>query len=192
MTNYTHQTAPTGYVEANGTRFAYRRFGKAGEAPLIFNMHFMGTMDHWDLAVTDGFAKEREVVLFDNAGVSSSSGEVPATFAEVGANAIAFIKALRLKEVDVLGFSIGGLVAQEIALQASHLSAAWCWSALDRAAATAWIPVRRKANRSSARTMSIRTTFGFAFTLRRRKRAKPPGADFSNASGCAPKIATPR
>ena len=121
MTNHTHQTAPTQYVEANGTRFAYRRFGNAGDVPLIFNMHFMGTMDHWDPAVTDGFAKQREVILFDNAGVSSSSGDVPGSFAEMGANAIAFIKALRLKQVDVLGFSIGGLVAQEIALQAPHL-----------------------------------------------------------------------
>jgi len=119
MTN--HQTAPTQYVEANGTRFAYRRFGKAGDVPLIFNMHFMGTMDHWDPAVTDGFAKEREVILFDNAGVSSSSGDVPDSFAGMGANAIAFVKALRLKQVDVLGFSIGGLVAQEITLQAPHL-----------------------------------------------------------------------
>jgi pimeloyl-ACP methyl ester carboxylesterase len=84
-------------------------------------MHFMGTMDHWDPAVTDGVAKEREVILFDNAGVSSSSGNVPDTFAEMGANAIAFITALGLKQADVLGFSIGGLVAQEIALQAPDL-----------------------------------------------------------------------
>src|SRR5229473_6830283 len=114
MTTNTHQTAPTQYVEANGTRFAYRRFGKAGDVPLVFNVHFMGTMDHWDPAVTDGFPKEREVILFDNAGVSSSSGDVPGSVAEMGANAIAFIKALGLKQVDVLGFSIGGLVAQEI------------------------------------------------------------------------------
>ena len=121
MTAPTHQTAPTQYVEANGIRFAYRRFGKAGTVPLVFNMHFMGTMDHWDPAVTDGFAQDREVILFDNAGVSDSSGEVPETFAQMGANAIAFIIALGLKQVDVLGFSIGGLVAQEITLQAPDL-----------------------------------------------------------------------
>jgi pimeloyl-ACP methyl ester carboxylesterase len=121
MNTYTHQTAPTQYVEANGTRFAYRRIGKQGDVPLVFNMHFMGTMDHWDPAVTDGFAKEREVILFDNAGVSSSSGDVPRSVAEMGANAIAFIKVLGLKQVDLLGFSIGGLVAQEIALQAPDL-----------------------------------------------------------------------
>jgi pimeloyl-ACP methyl ester carboxylesterase len=121
MTRYTHQTAPTQFVEAAGIRFAYRRFGKPGGAPLVFNMHFMGTMDHWDPAVTDGVAEEREVILFDNAGVSSSSGDVPGSIAEMGANAIAFIRALGLEHADVLGFSIGGLVAQEIALQAPDL-----------------------------------------------------------------------
>ncbi len=144
MTQHSHQTAPTQFVEANGIRFAYRRFGKAPDfdpelfldgidpeylaelndsidVPLIFNQHFTGTMDHWDPAVIDGLAKGREVILFNNAGVSSSSGEVPTTFEEMGANAIAFIKALGLKKVDVLGFSIGGFVAQEIALQAPDL-----------------------------------------------------------------------
>jgi pimeloyl-ACP methyl ester carboxylesterase len=121
MTAYTHQSAPTQFVEAGGIRFAYRRFGKAGGAPLVFNQHFIGTMDYWDPAVTDGLGKEREVILFDNAGVSSSSGEVPTTFEEMGADAIAFIKALGLTKVDVLGFSIGGFVAQEITLQATGL-----------------------------------------------------------------------
>jgi pimeloyl-ACP methyl ester carboxylesterase len=118
---HTHQTAPTQFVEANGIRFAYRRFGKLDGVPLVFNQHFTGTMDHWDPAVTDGFAKDREVILFNNAGVSSSSGEVPTRIEKMGTNAVAFIKALRLAKVDVLGFSIGGLVAQEIALQAPDL-----------------------------------------------------------------------
>jgi pimeloyl-ACP methyl ester carboxylesterase len=113
---HTHHTAPTQFVEANGIRFAYRRFGKASGVPLVFNQHFTGTMDHWDPAVTDGFAKDREVILFNNAGVSSSSGEVPTSFEQMGRNAVAFIKALGLQRVDVLGFSIGGFVAQEITL----------------------------------------------------------------------------
>src|SRR5271163_3670136 len=121
MMIHTHQTAPTHYVEANGIRFAYRRFGKPNGVPLVFNQHYTGTMDHWDPAVTDGFAKNRQVILFNNAGVSSSSGEVPARFADMGANAVAFIKALGLTKVDVLGFSIGGFVAQEIALQGPDL-----------------------------------------------------------------------
>src|ERR1700723_3815151 len=121
MMIHTHKTAPTQFIEANGIRFAYRRFGKTGGVPIIFNQHYLGTMDYWDPTVTDGLARDREVILFNNAGVSSSSGEVPTTFEQMGANAIAFIKALGLKQVDVLGFSIGGLVAQEIALQAPDL-----------------------------------------------------------------------
>ena len=121
MTDHTHQTVPTQFVEANGIRFAYRRFGKTGGAPLVFNQHFRGTMDYWDPAVTDGLAENREVILFNNAGVSSSSGKVPASFQEMGANAIAFIRALGLGKVDVLGFSIGGMVAQEIAYQGRDL-----------------------------------------------------------------------
>src|SRR5882672_7053525 len=97
MRNYTHQTAPTQFVEANGIRFAYRRFGKPDGLPLVFNQHYIGTMDYWDPTVTDGLARGREVILFNNAGVSSSSGEVPTTFDQMGTNAIAFIKALGLK-----------------------------------------------------------------------------------------------
>jgi pimeloyl-ACP methyl ester carboxylesterase len=121
MTDHHHQTAPTQFIEANGIRFAYRRFGRPGGVPLVFNQHFTGTMDHWDPAVTDGFAGDREVILFNNAGVSSSSGKVPTSIEKMGANAVAFIKALGLTKVDVLGFSIGGFVAQEIALQAPDL-----------------------------------------------------------------------
>jgi pimeloyl-ACP methyl ester carboxylesterase len=112
----THQVAQTQFVEANGVRFAYRRFGKAGGVPLILNQHFTGTMDHWDPAVTDGLATEREVILFYNAGISSTSGEVPTSVEEMAANAAAFIRALGLARVDVLGFSLGGFVAQALTL----------------------------------------------------------------------------
>jgi pimeloyl-ACP methyl ester carboxylesterase len=121
MTQHNHQTAPTQFVEANGIRFAHRRFGKTGGTPLVFNQHFRGSLDYWDPAVTDGLARNREVILFNNAGVSSSSGRVPTSFQEMGANAIAFIKALGLTKADVLGFSIGGMVAQEIAAQGPDL-----------------------------------------------------------------------
>ena len=109
------------FTHHNGIRFAYRRFGKSGGVPIIFNQHYTGTMDYWDPAVTDGLAQTREVILFNNAGVSSSSGQTPTSFPEMGANAIAFIRALGLEQVDVLGISIGGFVAQEIALQGGDL-----------------------------------------------------------------------
>ena len=98
MKQHSHQTAPTQFVEANGIRFAYRRFGKAGGVPLVFNMHYLGTMDYWDPTVTDGLAPDREVILFDNAGVSSSYGEVPTTFEQMGANAVAFSRGLGLNK----------------------------------------------------------------------------------------------
>jgi len=121
MFHLSHQIAPTQRVEANGICFAYRRFGKSNGVPLVLNQHFIGTMDHWDPAVTDGLAATREVILFNNAGVSSTSGEVPTSCERMGTNAVTFIKALGLEKVDVLGFSIGGFVAQEITLQAPDL-----------------------------------------------------------------------
>jgi pimeloyl-ACP methyl ester carboxylesterase len=121
MTVHTHQTVPTQYVEANGIRFAYRRFGNAAGVPLVLNQHFTGTMDHWDPAMTDALSKDREVILFNNVGVSSTSGEQPETVDEMATHAIAFIRALGLEKVDVLGYSLGGFVAQEIAVQAPSL-----------------------------------------------------------------------
>src|SRR5260370_28661902 len=118
---HSHQTAPTQFVEAKSVRFAYRRFGKTGGVQLVFSQHYIGTMDYWDPTVTDGLAHDREVILLNNAGVSSSSGEVPTTFERMAADAIAFIKALGLKQVDLFGFSIGGMVVQEITLQAPDL-----------------------------------------------------------------------
>src|ERR1700753_2299764 len=119
--SFTHDTAPTQFVEANGIRFAYRRFGKTGGVPIVMNIHFRGTMDHWDPVITDGLAERREVILFDNAGVGASSGSVPETFPDMARDAIAFIRALGISKTDVLGYSIGGKIAQEIAVQAPDL-----------------------------------------------------------------------
>jgi pimeloyl-ACP methyl ester carboxylesterase len=121
MTTHTHDTAPTRFVEAGGVRFAYRRFGRTGGVPIVMNIHFRGTMDHWDPLITDGLAQQREVILFDNAGIGASSGETPATVPGMATHAIGFIKALGIGETDVLGYSIGGKVAQEIVVQAPDL-----------------------------------------------------------------------
>jgi pimeloyl-ACP methyl ester carboxylesterase len=120
-TGQTAITARTQFVEAHGIRFAYRRFGKPGKLPLVFNQHFSGNLDNWDPAVLDGLAKEREVIIFDNAGVGASTGEVPTTFAGMANNAEAFVDALGLKKVDLLGFSIGGMIAQQITLDRPEL-----------------------------------------------------------------------
>ena len=121
MSQYNHQTAPTQFVDAAGIRFAYRRFGKTGGVPLVFNMHFTGTMDHWDPLVTDGLAATREVILFNNAGISSTSGETPGSVEEMAGKAATFARALGLAKTDVLGFSLGGLVAQALAIGAPDL-----------------------------------------------------------------------
>jgi pimeloyl-ACP methyl ester carboxylesterase len=121
MDTYTHHTAPTQFVEAGGIRFAYRRFGKKAGLPLVFLQHFTGTLDNWDPAVTDALAADREVILFDNAGIASSSGEVPTNAAAIAADAATFIGALGLTKIDLFGFSMGGFVAQELVLQRPDL-----------------------------------------------------------------------
>ena len=121
MITYTHNTAPTQFVEADGIRFAFRRFGKKEGIPLVFIPHILGNLDSWDPLVTDGFAADREVILFNNAGIASSSGEVPTTFAEMARSAGVFLDALGLSKVDVLGFSIGSMIAQNVALERPDL-----------------------------------------------------------------------
>ena len=112
-----HMTSPTQFVEVNGIRFAYRRFGIETGVPLLFMQHFRGGMDHWDPMVTDGFARDRPVILFDNAGVATSSGKTPDTFDAMSDYAADFVDALGLSQIDLLGFSIGGFVAQAFTLR---------------------------------------------------------------------------
>ena len=116
MTQFTHDTAPTQYAEAGGIRFAYRRFGIPRRPPLVFFQHFMGTLDDHDPALSDAFATDREVILFDNTGVASSSGTVPDTIEAMARDAITFTDALGLTTIDIVAHSMGGLVAQEVAL----------------------------------------------------------------------------
>src|ERR1700675_1673741 len=111
------RTAPTQFLQAGGERYAYRRFGSGSKLPLLCLQHFTGTLDNWDPAVTDPLAMDREVILFENAGLGRSSGSVPATIAGMSMHAQAFLDALKLKTCDVLGFSLGGMVAQQMALE---------------------------------------------------------------------------
>jgi pimeloyl-ACP methyl ester carboxylesterase len=121
MTQFTHDTAPTQYAEGGGIRFAYRRFGSPGRPPLVFFQHFMGTLDDHDPALSDTFAADREVILFNNTGVASSGGTVPATIEAMARDAITFIDALGLTTVDLVGHSMGGLIAQEVTLARPEL-----------------------------------------------------------------------
>jgi pimeloyl-ACP methyl ester carboxylesterase len=112
----THTTAETRFVEAAGVEFAYRRLGLATGPPLVMLQHFRGNLDNWDPALIDALADEREVILVDYPGVGFSTGEPSRTIAETAREMIAFATALDLDRIDLLGFSIGGFVAQEIAL----------------------------------------------------------------------------
>lgn len=90
-------TASTQFLRANSERYAYRRFGSGSKLPLLCLQHFTGTLDNWDPAVTDPLAEDREVILFESAGVGRSSGTVPETIAGMAAHALAFLDGLGLK-----------------------------------------------------------------------------------------------
>lgn len=107
-------TAPTHFLQTNGSSYAYRRFGSGTGHPLLFLQHFTGTLDNWDPAITDPLASGREVLLFDNAGVGRSTGEVPTTIAGMAQHAFAFLDALEMRKCDVVGYSLGGMVALQM------------------------------------------------------------------------------
>ena len=108
-------TAPTQFLQASNETYAYRRFGSGSGLPLLFLQHFTGTLDNWDPAVTDALASGREVILFESAGIGRSTGKVPDTIAGMAKHAFDFLDGLGLKTCDVLGFSLGGMVAQQMA-----------------------------------------------------------------------------
>jgi pimeloyl-ACP methyl ester carboxylesterase len=110
-------SAPTQYLEVGDQRYAYRHFGNGKGLPLLCLQHFTGSLDNWDPAVTDPLASGREVLLFDNAGVGRSSGTVPQTVAAMAHHALAFLDGLQLDCCDVLGYSLGGMVAQAMVLE---------------------------------------------------------------------------
>ena len=107
---------------SNDVHYAYRRFGNPGGIPVVLLQHFRGNMDNWDPALLDALASEREVIIFNNVGVASTDGRAPNTVTQMARDAIVFLEALELEQVDLLGFSLGGFVAQEIALLRPNLA----------------------------------------------------------------------
>ena len=114
-------TARTQFLQTPKEKYAYRRFGKKCKYPLLCLQHFTGTLDNWDPAVTDPLAEEHDIILFDNAGVGGSTGKVPTTMAGMAEHAAAFLDTLGMETCDVLGFSLGGVVAQQMALDSSKV-----------------------------------------------------------------------
>jgi pimeloyl-ACP methyl ester carboxylesterase len=118
---HTHNTAPTRIAQVGEMRLAYRRFGNRAGTPIVLLQHFMGNLDNYDPAITDALASRREVILTDNAGVGLSTGEAPKTVSGMARDAASLIDALGLDRVDVFGFSMGGYVAQRIAVDRPEL-----------------------------------------------------------------------
>ena len=114
MPNDTHETAPTQFVQAGEVQFAYRRFGPCGATPLLLCNYFAANMDDWDPKVMNGFAAEHDVILFDYPGIGKSSGETPSTVAALTKHCVAFCRAIALTQFNVLGFSLGGMIAQQL------------------------------------------------------------------------------
>jgi pimeloyl-ACP methyl ester carboxylesterase len=117
----TQLTAATHFIEVDGDRFAYRRWGKPSGIPLFFVQHFRGGVDHWDPLLTDGLAEGREVILFNGRGIASSTGTPRNRIEDMADDIAAVVRALGLSQVDLLGFSIGGLQVQEVALRHPEL-----------------------------------------------------------------------
>src|SRR6202020_306233 len=115
------KTAPTQLKDIGGVSLAYRHFGKEGAPPVVCFQHFTGTMNNFDPIHTNRLAQDRPVILVDYRGVGRSGGEMPGSMPATAADIIAFVKALVLKEIDLFGFSIGGMIAQQSVLDAPGL-----------------------------------------------------------------------
>jgi len=115
------RNAPTQTINAGDVRFAYRQLGPSTGVPVVFLTHLAAVLDNWDPRVVDGIAAKHRVITFDNRGVGASSGATPRTIEEMARDAVTFIRALGLDQVDLFGFSLGGMIAQVIAQQQPQL-----------------------------------------------------------------------
>src|SRR5689334_22559736 len=113
--------APTRTLSAGGVQFAYRQFGPSTGVPVVFLTHLAAVLDNWDPRVVDGIASRHRVITFDNRGVGASSGSTPTTIEQMASDAVAFIRALGFDQVDLFGFSMGGMIAQVIAQEEPQL-----------------------------------------------------------------------
>ena len=119
--NTTWKDTPTHTIHAGGVEFAYRQLGPSAGVPVVFLTHLAAVLDSWDPRVVDGIAARRRVITFDNRGVGASSGSTPTTIEQMARDAVTFIRALGFDQVDLFGFSMGGMIAQVIAQQQPRL-----------------------------------------------------------------------
>jgi pimeloyl-ACP methyl ester carboxylesterase len=120
--NYTYATVPTQFIEASGIKFAYRSYGKEGDIPVIYFNHLTANLDNCDPRIMDAVAAERHVISFDYRGVGATTGEQGTSIADMAKDAVAFIHALGYKQVDIMAFSMGGFITQELLLQEPALA----------------------------------------------------------------------
>lgn len=119
--NVVWRNAPTKGVDVGGTTFVYRQLGPGTGVPVIFLNHLAAELDRWDPRVVDGIAARRRVIVFDNRGVGASAGKTPTSVEAMARDAVAFIRALGIAQVDLLGFSLGGFISQVIAQEEPQL-----------------------------------------------------------------------
>jgi pimeloyl-ACP methyl ester carboxylesterase len=112
-----HETAPTQFVQVGDAEVAYRRFGRRGAPPLLLLNYFAANMDDWDPKITNGFAAARGVIILDYPGIGLSSGTTPSAVAATTRDLVAFCRALSLNSFDIVGFSLGGMIAQQLAFE---------------------------------------------------------------------------
>jgi pimeloyl-ACP methyl ester carboxylesterase len=117
----TWKNAPTQTIDAGGVQFAYRQLGPSTGVPVVFLTHLAAVLDNWDPRVVDGIAARHRVIAFDNRGVGASSGSTPTTIEQMASDAVSFIRALGFDQIDLFGFSMGGMIAQVIAQQEPRL-----------------------------------------------------------------------
>jgi pimeloyl-ACP methyl ester carboxylesterase len=117
----TFQNVKTETIDVSGTKFYYRKLGESSDIPVIFLNHLGATLDNCDPRLMDGIATKYQIIAFDNRGVGATEGTTPITIAEMAKDAIGFIKALGYKKVDIIGFSMGAFITQEILLQEPQL-----------------------------------------------------------------------
>ena len=170
-----NSNAPTEFLTVGNEKYAYRRFGSGSQPPLLCLQHFTGTLDNWDPAVTDALARRGEVILFESAGIGRSSGKVPVSVAGMAEHALAFLDGLGIGSCDVLGFSLGGMVAQQIALDRPSIFRKMVLVGTAPEGARTLCIWKNRVWRSPFRTRASRATRSYkrSFLLRRNRASQP-------------------
>ena len=154
---YQWKTVPTQFISANGVNFAYREYGQQnGGTPIIFLNHLAAVLDNWDPRIVDGIAAKHHVIVFDNRGVGASTGEPAQSIEQMADDAISFIQAKGFKKVDLFGFSMGGMISQEIVLKQPQLIRKMILSGTGPAGGTGISTVGRISNWDLVRGMVTR------------------------------------